>query len=410
MSFWDRFRKKDVVLDNAEPNTVIRVGDVHVGHHELVGQDWVDIAPPKITPSIKNCRRASNFPTVNGIINNLIMKTISSMVISGDNPEAVEHIKEMDKVWNLKAKMYECLRKAIVDGEPFYEKTVIDNHADLRLLAFDGEKALMKKLYDENGQIMGYKQLVVRKSALQNWRGMEFWETYQESDVITVDFEEYEISNPILIEIDGEGQSLVKPVIDTCYELESLSRMMAKIVHKSANILVATVGNENRSEGKFNEKEKKRVSSELADIHNDGVVIFPYGIDLSLVGSDVLPKIQDYIKALKSYLFENFNTPEAVFNNESSNRATAEVQITDDATGYVLFIVYCQQFLKSWLERDLIDEELVLAGYKEGDAVINYMTNNPNLDNKYLDDADDDTTVIDDNSGDDNGESNTIDE
>ena len=72
--------------------------------------------------------------------------------------------------------------------------------------------------------------------------------------------------------------------------------------------------------------------------------------------------------------------------------------------------MYCQQFLKSWLERDLIDEELVLAGYKEGDAVINYMTNNPNLDNKYLDDADDDTTVIDDNSGDDNGESNTIDE
>ena len=147
MSFWDRFRKKNVVLTNAEPNTVEFVGmnDVFVGRCHKVGEDWVDLAPPKITPSIKNCRKASHFPTNKGIINNLIMKTISSMIITGENEEAVEHIKEMDKKWNLRALMYECLWKSIVDGELFYEKTVEDNHAGLRLLAFDGEKALFIK-------------------------------------------------------------------------------------------------------------------------------------------------------------------------------------------------------------------------------------------------------------------------
>lgn len=410
MSFWDRFRKKDVTLDNAEPNTVITVGmnDVHVGRYEPVGADWVDIAPPKITPSIKNCRRASNFPTVNGIINNLIMKTISNMVISGDNPEAVKHIEEMDKVWNLRSLMYEGLRKAIVDGEPFYEKVVRDGHAHLRLLAFDGEKALIKKIYDENSELVGYKQLVVRKSALKDWKGMEFWETYQEQQVITVDFDACEISNPILIEVDGEGQSLVKGVIDYCYELDSLVRMMAKIVHKSANIMVATIGNENRSEDKFDEEAKKRVSGELSDIHNDGVVIVPYGIELGLVGTDVLPKIENYIKIIKSFLFEHFNTPEAVFNNESSNRATAEVQIIDGATGYILFIVFCQQFVKSWLERDLINEELLLAGYAEGDAYINFLTNDPNLDNEYLTDSKEGSNQENNNVGDNSGESNPI--
>lgn len=406
MSFWDRFKKKDVELVNTEPNTVITVGmsDVLVGRHEHVGKDWVDLAPPKITPSIKNCRKASHFPTNKGIINNLIMKTISSMIITGDNTEAVEYIKDMDKLWNLRSLMYECLWKCIVDGELFYEKTVNDGHAGLRLLAYDGEKALFKKIYNEDAELVGYKQLVVRKSALPNWKGMEFWETYQEQDVITVDFDVSEISNPMLIEIDGEGQSLVKDVIDVSYELESLIRMMAKIVHKSANILVATVGNENRNESKFDEEAKQKTSDELADIHNDGVVIVPYGIDFKLVGSDVLPKIENYIKSLKAFLFEAFNTPEAVFNNESSNRATAEVQITDDATGYVLFIIYCQQFIKSWLERDLINEELLLTGkFEEGDAVISFMTDDPNLDNEYLKDAGQSSN----NDGDDDGESST---
>ena len=391
MSFFDKFRKKNVELPNTEPNTVELVGmqDVYVGKYDRkVGHDWVDLAPPKITPSIKNCRKAAHFPTNKGIINNLIMKTISSMIITGENEEAVEHIKEMDKVWNLRSLMYECLWKSIVDGELFYEKTVSDDkHAGLRLLAFDGEKALFKKHYDENGELDGYKQLVVRKSALKNWKGMEFWEDYQEQDVITVPFDVEEISNPMLIEIDGVGQSLVKDVIDVSYELESLIRMMAKIVHKSANILVATVGNENRKEDNFDKKAKQDVSAELADIHNDGVVILPYGIDLDLVGSDVLPKIENYIKSLKAFLYEAFNTPEAVFNNESSNRATAEVQIVDDETGYVLFIIYSQQFIKSWLERDLINEELVLNDFKEGDAVISFMTDDPNLDNEYLKDS-----------------------
>ena len=389
MSFWDRFRKKDVQLKNTEPNTVVTVGmrDVHVGRFEQVGKDWADLAPPKITPSIKNCRKASHFPTTYGIINNLIMKTISSMVITGDNEEAVEHIKEMDKVWNLRHLMYETLWKNIVDGELFYEKIFKNGHIYLRLLAFDGEKNLIKKIYDEDSELVGYKQLVVRKSALDKWKGMEFWDTYQEQDVITVDFDAVEISNPILIEIDGEGQSLVKNVIDYCYELESLVRMMAKIVHKSANIMVATIGNENRREDKFDAEAKEHVSSQLSDVHNDGVAIVPYGIDLSLVGSDVLPKIENYIKSLKAFLFENFITPEAVFNNESSNRATAEVQITEGNTGYILFIEYCQQFLKSWSERDLINEELLLNNYEEGDAYVSFMTEDPNLDNQYLDES-----------------------
>ena len=218
---------------------------------------------------------------------------------------------------------------------------------------------------------------------------MDFWETYQESDVITVDFEVDEISNPILISIDGVGQSLVKNIIDIAYEVEALTRMMPLIVYKSANILVATMGNSDRKETKINKQARDRVANQLSDVHNKGVVIVPYGIELGQVGNPVLPKIEEYIKALKTMIFEGLLTPESLFSSESSNRSTAQVQLTDPQTGHVLFIEFCQEFLKQWIERTLINPELEKTGkFKEGDAYITFKTTEMDLDTNYLETAD----------------------
>ena len=390
MSFLDRFRRTEVTLKNVEPNRVHNVGvdDITTTIHDKRSEDWVKFAPPKIKPTIKNCRKAANFPTTYGIINNLIMKTISSFIVVGDDQEAVDHIIEMDKIWRLKGKAYECLWKAIVDGEPFYEKIVVDGHHDLRLLAFDGEKALIKKIYDENSQLVGYKQLVVKKSALKNWKGMEFWEDFQEEDIVTVVFDADEISNPRLIEIDGNGQSLVRNVIDIAYYMDSLARMMPSIVFKSANVMVATIGNENRKETKMDKKARDDIADELSNYHRKGVITIPYGIELDVVGDNVLPKIEEYMKSLKSLLFEGLITPESLYSSESSNRSTAQVQLTDPQTGHVLFIEFCQEFLKEWLERDLINPELARIGKEEGSAYISFMTGDADLDTNYLEEDD----------------------
>lgn len=83
MSLWDRVRGKRVEVVNAEPNRIHTVGldDIKTEIHDNRSQNWVDFAPPKIKPTIKNRRKASMFPSVFGILNNLIMKTISSYVI-----------------------------------------------------------------------------------------------------------------------------------------------------------------------------------------------------------------------------------------------------------------------------------------------------------------------------------------
>lgn len=384
MSFLDRFRRVEV--QNVEPNRIHNVGvdDLYEEGYDKRSQNWVKFAPPKILPTIKNCRKASKFPTVYGILNNLIMKSISSYVIEGDDQEAVDLILDVEKIWNLRNLMYECLWKCLVDGELFYEKLEVDGHHNLRLLAFDGERSLVKKYFDEFGRIKLYKQLVVRQEAVKNLKGSTFWEDYRDEDVITVEFEPDEISNPILIEIDGVGQSLVKNVIDTAYEIESLTRMMPSIVHKSANVMVATLGNSERKETKIDKKARDKLANQLSDYHRKGVITVPYGIELDVVGDNVLPKIEEYIKSLKKLLFEGLVTPESLYSSESSNRSTAQVQLTDNRTGHVLFIEFCQQFLKSWVERDLIDPELEKQGKEKGTVYLNFMTGDENLDTQYL--------------------------
>jgi hypothetical protein len=399
LSLLDKLRGRNAIVQNVEPNRVHTVGldDIKTEVLDNRSNDWVQWMPPKIKPTIKNRRKASMFPSVYGILSNLIMKTISSYVIDGDNQESIDCILEAEKFWNLRNLMYECLWKNLVDGEVFYEITSKEGHVALRLLAFDGEKALIKKIYDEDGvTVKGYKQLVVRKSALKKWKNVKFWETYQDSEVITVDFEPDEISNPILIEIDGVGQSLVKNVIDIAYYLESLARQMPTIVFKSANIVTATFGNADRGEYNIDEETRDYVADQLSNYHNKGVVTLPWGITVESVGNPVLPKVEEYIKSLKAMLYEGLVTPESLYSSESSNRSTAQIQLTDPSTGHILFIEFCQEFLKEWVERTLIDPELEKHGKEKGSAYLTFQTNMADLDTNYLESGEDgDGTIID---------------
>ena len=402
MSLLDRFRsdKQNQIVQNAEPNRIDVVGidDIKADINDERQQNWVDVAPNKIRPTIKNRRKASMFPSVYGILSNLIMKTISSYVIDGDNEDSIDCILEAEKHWNLRNLMYECLWKNLVDGEVFYEIGSKDGHVQLRLLAFDGEKALIKKIYDDDGvTVKGYKQLVLRKSALKKWKGVKFWETYQDSEVITVDFEPDQISNPILISVDGVGQSLVANVIDIAYYLESLARQMPMIVFKSANLMVATLGNQDRGEYKLDEESRDYIADELSNYHRKGVVTLPYGIELDAVGNPVLPKVEDYIKSLKAMLYEGLVTPESLYSSESSNRSTAQIQLTDSSTGHVLFIQFCQEFLKEWVERTLIDPELKKHGKEEGSAYLTFQVTDADLDTNFLETDDGHNTMLTEN-------------
>ena len=156
--------------------------------------------------------------------------------------------------------------------------------------------------------------------------------------------------------------------------------------------MIATLGNADRGEYKIDDETRDYIADQLSNYHNKGVATLPYGIEVDSVGNPVLPKVQDYIKSLKAMLYEGLLTPESLYSSESSNRSTAQVQLTDPSTGHVLFIQFCQEFLKEWVETVLIDEELKKHGFKEGDAYISFQTTEEDLDTNFLATGDDHST------------------
>lgn len=56
-------------------------------------------------------------------------------------------------------------------------------------------------------------------------------------------------------------------MIDSAYEIESLNRMLPAIVHKSANVMVLTVGNEHRKETSMSKVRKQEIAEDISDYH-----------------------------------------------------------------------------------------------------------------------------------------------
>ena len=94
-------------------------------------------------------------------------------------------------------------------------------------------------------------------------------------------------------------------------------------------------------------------------------------------------------------IYEGLVTPESLYSSESSNRSTAQVQLQSEKTGHVLFIQFNQQFLKCWIESDLIDRELELNGFEAGCVSVSFLTGDENLDNQYMKEADETVESID---------------
>ncbi|WP_409200643.1 hypothetical protein [Methanobrevibacter sp. DSM 116169] len=395
MSLVKRVRSLNTRLVNAEPNAVKEIGKDSISTCQRdYGEDWINLAPEHIKPSIKNCRKAAGFPTVAGILNNLIIKILSSFTIKCEEgaEKAKEHILEQDKVWELKKTAWECIWKNLVDGEPFYEYVYKDNHVRLRCLAFDGEKYLIKKIYDDYGDVEGYLQKTWVNTDKTDWKTAQYSDIKENLEEKTIAFGVDQVTNPVLIEIDGEGRSIVKNVIDLAFFVNNLYEQMPSIIFKAANTMVVTVGNENRRE-KFDEKTKEMVTSKASDYHQKGVIVFPYGVKSEMIGTHLVPDIPSYVKSMKSAIYEGLITPESLYSSESSNRSTAQVQLTDTRTGHVLFIEYAQEFLKKWLERDLIDKELELNGFKAGSVWIDFNPEDIDLDTNYLEAKEDDLTI-----------------
>ena len=165
------------------------------------------------------------------------------------------------------------------------------------------------------------------------------------------------------LERDGKANALMGGALEPIYYKRVLREQMPLTVYKNSNIISVTMGNENKMNTYLDKEARDKVADTVNNYHMKGCLILPYGIEVELLKGGSLPNIQDYIKYFEKEVYIALNTPEAVFSSESSNRATADIQLDSKTTGRVLFLEYNQDWVAKYVKK-LFDKELELQGIK----------------------------------------------
>lgn len=386
MGLLDRIFRLPERYDNAEPNTIEEVGVPRDDLTNGTGVNLIDVTPFKVNRTVVNCRNAAKDPLVKGILIDNITKSNNYLEIKCKNPKAKEYLEKRCEEWDITQLVDDMLSKGMIDGDAFLNTYWEDNHLQFRWLAYDGYNYKMKRVYDEEGKIIGYKQLTKRnRETNKGWLSKQFRELKESAlEEITVNFAPDEIIDVKYMERDGKGQSIVMDILDHVHDRRVLFDLMIKIPYKNSNLIQLTMGNDAQPGKRLNTANREQVEDVVSDYHNKGVITLPFGMDMKVLKGGALPDLPSYIKHIERSIFIGLNTPEALFTSDSSNRATADIQLDSPSTGRVLFLQYNQEWVNKIISNKIFKPELERNGYSGVKASLQF-----NKGKKIKDDTED---------------------
>lgn len=350
-----------VRLPNAEASAIHEVGvdDIKVNTDDK-SVNWNEKLPRLVIPSIKNLRNCvEDTEIVNGIIEDLVIKSISGWVVEGNNEAAKKYIvKELERL-DMMNILHEIARNNMIDGAMYYNKVVQGGKLYLRELAFDGDNYRIKEIYDDltGSEVIGYKQIVKKnKNTNRDWQKREFRDLKEDLEEVEYDFLPKDVLATHFFTRHGKHKGMVENVLDEAYMLKLLLRMMPQIVYKQTNTMILRKDKDQMGIIHIAKRAILKAVNALTNYHKKGVIYLPEGLTLEMIGDTNLPKIQNYVEELKKNIFIGLSTPPSVFDGSSSNRSTAVVQLDSEKSGRVLFQQYLQnklyvvaQIIINWL-------------------------------------------------------------
>ena len=373
--------QEKVSLPNAESSAIYEIGvDDIATNTDDKSVEWGEKLPRMVIPSIKNLRLcAEDTEIVNGIIEDLVIKSISGWVVEGNNEEAREYIVDEFRRLDMMNILHETARNNMIDGAMYWNKVVQGGKLYLRALAFDGDNYRFKEFYDDitGSEVIGYKQIVKKnKNTNRGWQTREFRDCTEEQEEVEYNFSPDQVLATHFFTRHGKHKGMVENVLDEAYMLNLLLRMMPQVVYKQTNTMILRKEQESIGLIHIAKKAIRRAVNALTNYHKKGVIYLPEGLTLEMIGDTNLPKIQNYVEKLEKQIFMGLSTPPSVFDGSSSNRSTAVVQLDSEKSGRVLFQQYLQNKLFD-VARVIINWLLELKGYEKDSVWINF---NPTTD------------------------------
>ena len=361
IGIYERISKASKVLLNSYPNEVYEVGVDKSKPRDCDQVDLYKATPSRVNDTVKNRRFAfTHDAQAQGIILDIMTKTNTRWYITGDNDKAVKHLEDMADEWDLDTLIDNILQKGLVDGDGFLYNRIVENHIKPSFLAYDGVDFRIKIIYDEFGETCGFKQIIKKNSRTnKGWLRKKFDELDEDLVDLEISYELDEIIHFKYLERDGKANALMSGALEPIYYKRILREQMPLTVYKNSNIISVTMGNADKMNTYLDKEARDEVAETVNNYHMKGCLILPYGIEVELLKGGSLPNIQDYIKYFEKEVYIALNTPEAVFSSESSNRATADIQLDSKTTGRVLFLEYNRDWVAKYVKK-LFDKELEL--------------------------------------------------
>lgn len=380
---WNLFKRirKNQRLDNAEQSEIHEIGidDVHM-NTDAGSIDWGEEVPDLIKPTIKNFRLCyEKSEIVKGIVDDLVIKSISGWELEGENQEALDYIKEEMERLDLMSLMHQVATNNIVGGAMYHNVVKKNGTLYLRELAYDGENYRIKEIHDDEtgAEIIGYKQRILKNhNTNKDWLKRDFFDLREDLEFVEFNFAPDEVIASHFFERNGKYKSMIENVLDEAYMLNLLLRMMPQVVFKQTNTMILQGGNKDRKEVNILKRTIYKAVNAISNYHKKGVVYLPFGLEAKMVGDTNLPKIQSYCDFLEKTIYKGLSTPPAVFDGSSSNRSTAVVQLDSDKSGRVLVQEFIQYKLDQWVQL-LINILLDMRNYEKDCVNINF---NPKTD------------------------------
>ena len=363
-------------MDNAEQSEIHEIGinDVHENTDDK-SIDWGDEIPDLINPTVKNFRLCyEKSEIVKGIVDDLVIKSISGWELEGENEEALNYIKEEMERLDLMSLMHQVATNNIVSGAMFHNVVKKNGTLYLRELAYDGENYRIKELHDDEtgSEIIGYKQRILKnRRTNKDWLKRDYFDLKEELEFVEFNFTPDEVIASHFFERNGKYKSMVENVLDEAYMLNLLLRMMPQVVFKQTNTMILQGGNKDRKEVNILKKTIYKAVNAISNYHKKGVVYLPFGLEAKMVGDTNLPKIQSYCDFMEKTIHKGLSTPPAVFDGSSSNRSTAVVQLDSDKSGRVLVQEFIQYKLSQWVQQ-VINILLDMRSYEKDCVSINF--------------------------------------
>lgn len=371
------FLKKiiNAILPNGMEDNVNVVGEepLTLINDDDDSSDWSEKLPNLISPSLINLRMCYNKSSiVKGVIDDLVIKSISGWNIEADSEEIKKYLLDEFKRLDLTSLMRENATNNLVDGAMYYNQVIRDGKLYLRELAYDGVNYRILEVKDPvTGEVIGYKQKVLKnQNTNTDWMKNKFEELeVKDNEEVEINLQSDEVIATHFLTRYGVYNGIVENVLDDAYMYDLLKRMLPQIVYKQSNILIIQKDMNTATNKTGVMARIKNVLMNLSNPHTKGAVHVPSDFTVDMIGGTVLPDVPSYLQVLKENIYVGLSTPPAVFEGSSSNRSTAVVQLDSKSSGRVLLQQYIQMEEADFVQK-IIDELLLLGGYNNDSACI----------------------------------------